>query len=54
MNKVGRGSMSGVRKLPLTITVTLFNNFSNMHKRYNAILVGVVKQYVVSYKAAIV
>ena len=32
----------------------LFINFSNMYKRYHAILMAVVKQYLLSYWAAIV
>ena len=45
---------SGPRKekLPLTTHAThpiLFINFSNVYKRYHAILMGVVKQYLVSY-----
>ena len=39
-------------KLPLIVHAThhiLFINFSNMYKRYHAILMGVVEQYLVSY-----
>ena len=67
MNKMDWGGMSGVWQLPLTITVysvrgwcrtplippqpILFFNFSNKHKRYHAIFVGKVKQYLVFYQA---
>ena len=62
---MGWGNISGVRWLPFTLYTVivrggyrtplmppqpiLFIYFSNMYKRYNAILMRVVKQYLVFY-----